>query len=191
MQNPVVVFTFSFLFFFFFGQTFFVPNAGFSGGVHFFCFKLEALFLFKVGSKIQHCQLKWKFCSQTNLIMQNSMAVFTFPVLDGKDHFQANLDKKSRNCQFRTKTSWNMENSMVLFTFFMLDGKNPFLANLVKKMVPVSFSRNVVPRLIRIYKIQQWCSLFLFQIKKTPFLRKFGPNHQNCQFNMNFGTYTN
>ena len=62
MQNPVVVFTFSFLlFFFFFGQTFFVPNAEFSGGVHFFCFKLEALFLFKFGSKIQHCQFKWKF----------------------------------------------------------------------------------------------------------------------------------
>ena len=58
MQNPVVVFTFSFLFFFFFfGKTFFVPNAEFSGGVHFFCFKLEALFLFKFGSKIQHCPL--------------------------------------------------------------------------------------------------------------------------------------
>ena len=64
MQNPVVVFTFSFpLFFFFFGKTFFVPNAEFSGGVHFFCFKLEALFLFKFGSKIQHCQFKWKFVS--------------------------------------------------------------------------------------------------------------------------------
>ena len=63
MQNPVVVFTFSFplVFFLFFGQTFFVPNAGFSGGVHFFCFKMEALFLFKFGSKIQHCQFKWKF----------------------------------------------------------------------------------------------------------------------------------
>ena len=189
MQNPVVVFTFSFLFFFF-GQTFFVPNAEFSGGVHFFCFKLEALFLFKVGSKIQHCQLKWKFGSQTNLIMQNSMAVFTFPVLDGKDHFQANLDKKSRNCQFRTKTSWNMENSMVLFTFFMLDGKHPLLENSVKKMVPVSFTQNVVQRLFRICKIQQWCSLFQIQIK-MPFLRKFGPKHQNCQFYLKFGTYTN
>ena len=63
MQNPVVVFTFSFplVFFLFFGQTFFVPNAEFSGGVHFFCFKMEALFLFKFGSKIQHCQFKWKF----------------------------------------------------------------------------------------------------------------------------------
>ena len=62
MQNPVVVFTFSFLFFFF-GQTFFVPNAEFSGGVQFFFFKLEALFLFKFGSKIQLCQFKCKFSS--------------------------------------------------------------------------------------------------------------------------------
>ena len=64
MQSPVVVFTFSFLLFFFFiGQTFFVPNEEFSGGVHFFCFKLEALFLFKFRWKIQHCQFKWKFGS--------------------------------------------------------------------------------------------------------------------------------
>ena len=65
MQNPVVVFTFSFLFFsfFFFGKTFFLPNAEFSGGTHFFYFKLEALFLFKFGSKLQHCQFKWKFGS--------------------------------------------------------------------------------------------------------------------------------
>ena len=98
MQNRVVVFTFSFLFFFLFfflcGKIFFVPNAEFSGGVHIFCFKLEARCLFKFGSKIQHYLFKWNFGSQTNLIMQNSLAVFTFPDIHGKDHFQANLDKK-------------------------------------------------------------------------------------------------
>ena len=101
MENRVVVFTISFLFFFLFfflcGKIFFVPNAEFSGGVHIFCFKLEARCLFKFGSTIQHCQFKCKFGSQTNLIMQNSLAVFTFPVSDGKDHFQANLDKRKSN----------------------------------------------------------------------------------------------
>ena len=195
MQNPVVKFTFSFLFFlfsffFFFGHFFFVPNAEFSGGVHFFCFRPETIFLVRFGPKIQHCQFKRKFSPQTNLIMQNSMTVFIFPVLDEKDHFQANLDKKSQNCQFCSKTSWNMQNSIVLFNFFILHGKQPFLANLVQKMISVSFSRNLERRLIRICKIQQWCSLFQFQIK-TPLLRKFGPKHQNCQFNLKFGTYTN
>ena len=180
MQNRVVVFTFSFLFFFLFfflcGKIFFVPNAEFSGGVHIFCFKLEARCLFKFGSTIQHCQFKWKFSSQTNLI--------------GKNIFRPIWTKRNRNCQFCTKTSWNMENSMVLFTFFMLDGKHPLLENSVKKMVPVSFTQTVVQRLFRICKIQQWCSLFQIQIK-MPFLRKFGPKHQNCQFYLKFGTYTN
>ena len=134
MQHPVVVFTFFFLFFsFLFGKTFFVPNAEFSGGVQLFSFKLEALFLFKFGSKIQHCLFKWKFGSQTNLIMQNSMAVFTFPVLDGKDHFQANLDKKKSklSVSYQDQLEHGEFNAGIHFLRFRWE--TPFLVILHKK----------------------------------------------------------
>ena len=62
--------------------------------------------------------------------MQNSMALFTFSILDGKNPFWASLVQKIKNCQFKlkfgTKTDSNMQNSMALFTFSMLDQKHPF-----------------------------------------------------------------
>ena len=135
MQNPVVVFTFSFLFFsfFFFGKTFFLPNAEFSGGTHFFCFKLEALFLFKFGSKIQHCQFKWKFGSQTNLIKQNSMAVFTFAVLNGKDHFQANLDKKKSKLSVSYQDQLEYGEFNGALHLFYVRRETPFLGRFRRK----------------------------------------------------------
>ena len=48
----------------------------------------------------------------------------------------------------------------------------------------------MVPRLIRTYRIQWWCSPFLF-ILETPFLGKFCPKTQNFHFTLKFGTYTN
>ena len=135
MQNPVVLFTFCFLFFYFFfflGKIFFVPNAEFSGGAHIFCFKFEARCLSKFGSKIQHCQFKWKFGSQTNLIMQNSLAVFTFPVLDGKDHFQANLDKKKSKLSvlYQDQLEYGEFNAAIHFLRFRWE--TPFLVILHK-----------------------------------------------------------
>ena len=130
MQNPVVVFTF---FSFLFGKTFFVPNAEFSGGVQFFCFKLEALFLFKFGSKIQHCLFKWKFGSQTNLIMQNSMTVFTFPDLHWKDQFQANLEKKKSKLSVSYQDYLEHGEFNGALHFFYFRRETPFLVILHKK----------------------------------------------------------
>ena len=42
----------------------------------------------------QNCQFEVKFGSRLNLNMQNSMVVFTFSVLDQKNPFWENLDKK-------------------------------------------------------------------------------------------------
>ena len=70
------------------------------------------------------------------------------------------------------------------------DWKYPFWANLVKAIKTVSVSRNLVLILIRIRRIQWWCSLFLFWLG-IPFLRKLGPKNQNRQFKMKFGTLTN
>ena len=62
-------------------------HAEFNGGVHFFCFWVEMLFLGKFGPKSQNYQFKLKFATYTNSNMQNSMVMFTFSVFDRKHPF--------------------------------------------------------------------------------------------------------
>ena len=62
-----------------------------------------------------------------------------------------------------------MQNCVVVFTFSVLEGKYPFWANLVRKIKNFTLSWSLVPRLIRISRIQWWCSLFLFSTRKTLF----------------------
>ena len=73
---------------------------------------------------------------------------------------------KCQNCHFmrkyRTYTNSCMESSMMLFSFFVFEWKYSFWANLVQKIKIVTLCWNLIPRLIRICRIQ-WChSLFLF-----------------------------
>ena len=85
---------------------------------------------------------------------------------------------KNLNYQFKlefgTYTNSNMQNAMVIFTFSVFDRKYPFWANLVQKVKIISLSWNLVPRLIRICRIQWWCSLFLFLTGNTLFGQIFG-----------------
>ena len=83
-----------------------------------------------------------------------------------------------------------MQNSMMLFSFLVFDWKYPFWANLVQKVKIISWSWNLVARLIRICIIEWCCSLFGFWVE-IPFLGKFGPKNQNCHFKLKFGTNTN
>ena len=83
-----------------------------------------------------------------------------------------------------------MQNWMVMFTFSLFDRKCPFSANLVQKVKIISLSWNLVPALIRIYRIQWRCPPFLFSIR-MPFLGKFRPKCQNCQFQVKLDMYTN
>ena len=80
--------------------------------------------------------------------------------------FLGKFGPKNQNCQFKlkfgTKTNSNMQKSLVGLTFFYFDGKHPVWVKLVQKIKTVTLSRNLVPRLIRICRIQRWCSLFLF-----------------------------
>ena len=140
--------------------------AAFNGGVHFICFRLDISFLDNLGPKNRNCQFKLRFVTTTNSNMQNSMALFTFSVSDRKQPFWVNLVQKNWTCQFKLKfgnrTNLNMQNSMVMFNFSILDWKNLFWANFVQKIKIVNLSGNLVPRLIRITRIQWQCSLFLF-----------------------------
>ena len=101
---------------------------------------------------------------------------------------------KYQHCQpqlkFRTKNNWNIRNARVVFTFSVLQRKYSFWANFVQKGIIVSLSRILVTRLIRIYRIQWHCSVFLFETGNT-FLGKFGEESQNCEFQLMFGTKTN
>ena len=65
-----------------------------SGGAHFIRFRMETPFLDKLSPKNQNCQFKLKFGTNTKLYLQNSMALFTFSVLDRKYYFWTNLVQK-------------------------------------------------------------------------------------------------
>ena len=97
------------------------------------------------------------------------MVLFTFCVLDLSDLF-CQIWSKNQTFQFKlkldTKTNLNMQNSMVLFTFFYW--KHPSGGNLVQKIKIVSLSSNLVPKVIRICRIQ-WYVHFLCFIPKTTF----------------------
>ena len=54
--------------------------------------------------------------------------------------------------------------------FCVLDLKYPFCAHLVQKIKIVSLTWSLVLRLIRICRIQWWCSLFPFSYGKYTFL---------------------
>ena len=71
------------------------------------------------------------------------------------------------------------------------DPNSSFWANLVQKMKVVRLSRNLLPTLIRIGRMQWWYSIkFCFQTE-FPFSGKFGPKNQNWQFKLKFVILTN
>ena len=87
--------------------------------------------------------------------------------------FLGKLCPKHQNSHFKLKfgtyTNSNMQNSMVMFNFFVFDRKYRFWVNLVQKVKIISWSWNLVARLIRICIIQWCCSLFWFLIGNTLF----------------------
>ena len=76
----------------------------FNGGVHFLCFWPEISFLSKFGPKIQNCQFKLKFGTETNSNKQNSMVLFTFSVFNREYPFWVSLVQKLKIVSF----SWNL-----------------------------------------------------------------------------------
>ena len=60
--------------------------------------------------------------------------------------------------------------------FLVLVRKHPFWANLARKIKIVSLSWNLVPRPIRICRIQWWCSLFPFLTENTFFVHIWSKN---------------
>ena len=141
--------------------------------MRFFRFRLGIPFLGKLVPKNQNCQFKLKFGTSINLNMKNSMALFTFSVLERKYPFTGKFGSKNETCQFKlkfgTKNNSNMQNLMMMFNFFCFGSKTHFWTNLVQKIKIVSLSWNLVRRLIRICRVEWWHSLFLFLTGNTLF----------------------
>ena len=74
--------------------------------------------------------------------------------------------------------------------FFRFRPEIPISGKFGMKFKTVSVNWNLVLKLIRACRIQSWCSLFCVR-RETPFLGKFSPKNQNCQFTLKFGTKTN
>ena len=87
--------------------------------------------------------------------------------------FLGKFGPKNQNFYFKLKfgthTNSNMQNSMVVFTFSVSEGKCSFWANLVQKVKIINLSWNLVPTLIRIWRIQWLMFTFLFLIGHTLF----------------------
>ena len=77
----------------------------------------------------------------------------------------------SRNqiCQFKLKfgtyTNSNTQNSMAVFTFSVFDPK--YLLSKFGPKIQDCLKWNLVPKLIRIFRIKWWCWLFLFSTRHT------------------------
>ena len=77
-----------------------------------------------------------------------------------------------------------MQNSMWCLLFLFLIGNSLFGQIWSRKSKLLSLSWNLVPKLIRICRIQWWCSLFCFW-SEMPFLGKCGPKCLNCHLRLN------
>ena len=78
----------------------------------------------------------------------------------------------------------------MMFTFCLFfDQKYSFWVNLVQKIEAVSFSRNLMHRLIRICWTEWWSSLFSF-LTQIFFLGNFGSKIQDCLLQVKPGTQT-
>ena len=135
--------------------------------LRFFCFRPEIPFLNKVSPKIKILSLSWNLVARLIRIcrIQCAMVIFTFSVLHRKYPFWANLVPKFKIVSL----SWNLPRLIRICRihrrcsfFSVLNRKYPFRANFLHKVNIVSLSWNLVPKLIRICKIQWWYSLLLF-----------------------------
>ena len=94
-----------------------------------------------------------------------------FSVLDRKYPFWANLVQKIKTVNL----NWNLELDQFEYAelngnaFSFFDWKYPFWVYVAQKIKIITLSWNLVPTLIRICRVQCWCSLFLFPTGNNPF----------------------
>ena len=102
---------------------------------------------------IRICRIQW-WCTNV-FVLDGGWPLFFF----------RQIGPKNWNCQiklkFGIKTNSNMHNSVVVFPFSVLHRKYRFLPNLVQKIKIVSLSWNLLPRLIRMCRLE-WRGVVYF-----------------------------
>ena len=104
--------------------------------------------------------------------------------------FLGKFGPKKQNCQFRLKFGTEfMQNSIRMFTVLGFGPKYLFWAYLMEKFKFVcsgKFATQINSN------IQNSMGVFFILLKlETPFLGKFGPKNENCQFQLKFDTQSN
>ena len=104
--------------------------------------------------------------------------------------FLGKFGPKNQNCQFRLKFGTEfMQNSIRMFTVLGFGPKYLFWAYLMQKFKFVcsgKFATQIKSN------IQNSMGVFFILLKlETPFLGKFGPKNENCQFQLKFDTQSN
>ena len=131
----------------------------------FFCFWVEYPFWANLVHKIKMVTLSWSLVPTLIRTCRIQWWCSFFLFLIGNTLFGQIWSKKSK------LSLWAEIWYLHLFEhaefigdvhFFVFDRKYPFLANLVQKVKIISWSSNLVARLIQICRIQWCCSLFQF-----------------------------
>ena len=159
----------------------------------FFVFDWKYPFWANLVQKVKIISWSWNLVARLIRIWRIQWWCSFFLFLIGNTLFGQIWSKKSNyqlKLKFGSQTNSNMQNSMMLFTFFVFEWKYSFWANLVQKIKIISWSWNLVPGLIRIFRIQWYCSRFLF-LWEILFFGEFGPKSQTYMFKLKFGTYNN
>ena len=123
--------------------------------------------------KVKIISSSWNFVPTLLRICKIQRRCSLFFVLNHKGAFFDKFGPKRQNYQFKLTfgcyANSNMQNSIAMLIFFVFNQKCFSWANLVQKVKIISFSWNLVPKPIRICRIQWWCSLFLLLIGNTFF----------------------
>ena len=120
-------------------------------------FRPKILFLGKFGSKIKIVSLSWNLIRSLIRICRIQWWC-SFSLFSTATTILGKFVPKNQNFLLKlkvcTQINSNMENSMVIVTFFIFDWKYPFWAKLAQKIKIFSLSWKLVPRVIRINRIE-------------------------------------
>ena len=138
----------------------------------FFIFVFKYLFWENLLHKTKIVSLRWNLIPRLTRICRIQWWCFFF-LLRPETLFLGKFGPKNKDYQFKlkfgTQNNLNVQNLVLMFTLSVFEGKCLFWANLVQTVKIVSLSWNLVASLIRIWRIQWCCSLFLFLTGNTCF----------------------
>ena len=140
--------------------------------LYFLVFEWKYLFWANLVLKIEIAISSWNLVPTLIRISRLQWCCSFFLYLIGNTLFGQIWSKKSKlsvEAEIWYLLNSSMQNSMVMFILSVFDWKYPFWVNLVKKIKIISWSGNLVARLIWICRIKWCCCIFWFLSGNTFF----------------------